>query len=306
MSVGEHEMRHDLLVYDSDDGFARYVALFVEEGVEAGQPVVVVTDSHPRSVLTDTLSASDAAAVTFLDRDEVYMRPEAALATYDAALRALLRGGAEAIRVYGELPFCREPEQQIAWQRYEAIVNHVFAAQPVWVTCGYNARLLPPQVVDDAWRTHREVHSQGWRENPHYESARDVVRSLAPAADGLPGLRSLPLVEDEQAFRRLLAGELARDGVAADRATELLTASVEVLVNAERHGGGLRGLRAGRAGDRFVCEITDAGPGLDDPFAGYMPPRRRADPVGLWTARQLTTRLDLLSSDSGLTVRLWI
>jgi anti-sigma regulatory factor (Ser/Thr protein kinase) len=306
MSVGEHEMRHDLLVYDSDDGFARYVALFVEEGVEAGQPVVVVTDSHPRSVLTDTLSASDAAAVTFLDRDEVYMRPEAALATYDAALRALLRGGAEAIRVYGELPFCREPEQQIAWQRYEAIVNHVFAAQPVWVTCGYNARLLPPQVVDDAWRTHREVHSQGWRENPHYESARDVVRSLAPAADALPSLRSLPLVEDEQQFRRLLAGELARDGVAADRATELLTASVEVLVNAERHGGGLRGLRAGRAEDRFVCEIADAGPGLDDPFAGYMPPRRRADPVGLWTARQLTTRLDLLSSDSGLTVRLWI
>ena len=36
MSVGEHEMRHDLLVYDSDDGFARYVGLFVEEGVEAG------------------------------------------------------------------------------------------------------------------------------------------------------------------------------------------------------------------------------------------------------------------------------
>jgi len=176
----------------------------------------------------------------------------------------------------------------------------------VWVTCGYNARLLPPQIVDDAWRTHREVHSQGWRENPHYESPRDVVRSLAPAADALPGLRSLPLVEDEQAFRRLLAGELARDGVAADRAAELLTASAEVLVNAERHGGGLRGLRAGRVGDRFVCEITDAGPGLDDPFAGYMPPRRRTDPVGLWTARQLTTRLDLLSSDSGLTVRLWI
>ena len=38
-------MRHDLLVYDSDDGFARYVALFVEEGVEAGHPVVVVDGS---------------------------------------------------------------------------------------------------------------------------------------------------------------------------------------------------------------------------------------------------------------------
>jgi hypothetical protein len=306
MSVGYHEMRHDLLVYDSDDGFARYVALFVEEGVEAGQPVLVVTDSHLRTVLTDTLSGSDAEAVTFLDRDQVYTRPEAALAAYDATLRTLLGEGADAIRVYGELPFCRGPEEQIAWQRYEAIVNHVFSRQPLWVTCGYNARLLPPHVVDDAWRTHREVHAHGWRENPHYESAGEVVRSLAPAADVLPGLRSLPLARDVWTFRRLVARELARDGVTGTAATQMVTACAAVLVNAERHGGGLRGLRAGRAGDRFVCEISDGGRGLDDPFAGYMPPRRVTDPVGLWSARQLTTRLDLLSSDSGLTVRLWV
>ncbi len=306
MSIGEHEMRHDLLVYDSDDGFASYVALFVEEGIEAGQPVVVVTDGRRRAVLTDTLSGSDAAAMTFLDRDQIYTRPEAALAAYDATLQALLGEGAEAIRVYGELPFCREPEQKVVWQRYEAIFNHVFAGQPVWVTCGYDARLLPPHVVDDARRTHREVHAHGWRENPHYESAGEVVRSLAPTADALTGLRSLPLIEDEGTFRRLLERELARDGVSADAATRMLTASLAVLVNAQRHGGGLRGLRAGRTEDLFVCEITDGGRGLDDPFAGYTPPHTPADPAGLWTARQLTTRLDLLSSDSGLTVRLWV
>jgi hypothetical protein len=305
LSIGEHEMRHDLLVFDSDDGFGRFVALFVEEGVEAGHPVVVVTGAHNRSVLTNTLAGSDLAAVTFIDRDSFYTRPEVAIALYDARLRELLAAGAEAVRVYGELPLCKEPEECVAWQRYEAVINRVFAGQPVWVTCGYDARKLPYDVVDNAWRTHREVHAQGWCENPLYENPADVVRSLAPGHEHLAGLRSLPLPEDERTFRRLLARELASDGVDAEVASEMLVAAAAVLANAKRHGGGLRALRAGRAGGRFVCEIADAGPGLDDPFAGYIPPRRPGDGAGLWEARQLTTRLDLLSSEAGLTVRLW-
>jgi hypothetical protein len=306
MSVCEHEMRHDLLVYDSDDGFAKYVGLFVEEGVEAGHPVVVVTDPRRRAILKDTLAGPDAEAVMFVDTDRLYTRPEAALASYEATLRGLLRSGAEAVRVYGELPVCDDPEQQASWLRYEAIIDHVFAAEPVWVTCGYDARALSWDVVDNAWRTHREVHLHGWRENPHYERPADLVRSLEPAPVELVGLRSLPLVENELTFRRLLARELAVDGVPPDAAAGMVVAAVAVLANAERHGGGLRGLRAGRAGDRFVCEIADEGPGFDDPFAGYVPPREPADPNGLWQARQLTKRLDLLPSDSGLTVRLWV
>ena len=305
MSVGEREMRHDLLVYDSDDGFARFVGLFVEEGVEAGQPVVVVADPRRRGVLTDTLAGPDAAAVTFIDRDGFYTRPEAALAAYDAALADLLRGGAEAVRVYGELPENRAAEDWAAWLRYEAIIERVFARQPVWLTCGYDTRAVPFEAVEDAWRVHRDVHAQGWCENPLYEDPAAIVRSLAPAHDELPSLRSLPLVKDAHSLRRLLARELAGDGVHPVAAAEMLEAAVAVLVNAERHGRGLRGLRAGRAGDHFVCEISDFGPGLNDPFAGYVPPRRRGDPVGLWNARQLTKRLDLLTSERGLTVRLW-
>jgi anti-sigma regulatory factor (Ser/Thr protein kinase) len=58
---------------------------------------------------------------------------------------------------------------------------------------------------------------------------------------------------------------------------------------------------------RFVCEVTDGGPGLDDPFAGYLPRNSRGDRgAGLWVARQLTWRVDLLTSSHGLTVRLWL
>jgi hypothetical protein len=305
MSIGEHEMRHDLLVYDSDYGFAGALGLFVEEGIEAGHPVLLVTNADRREVVTDTLSAADAEKVTFVDGDRFYTRPEAAIAGYDAKLRELLGAGAEAVRVYGELPHCRNAQERESWLRYEAIVNRAFAGQPVWVMCGYDTRALPAQVVDDAWRGDREVHAQGWCENPHYEDPEDVLRALAPAPVELAGLRSLPLVEDEGTLRRLLSRELASEGLDAETASRMLEAAAAVLDNAERYAGGLRSLRAGRSQDRFVCEMADGGPGLDDPFAGYTPPRKRRDPTGLWRARQLTARLDLLSSGTGLTVRLW-
>jgi hypothetical protein len=209
------------------------------------------------------------------------------------------------VRVYGELPERNDDEEWTAWLRYEAIVEHVFARYPVWVTCGYDSRAVPPWVIAGAWRAHRDVHSHGWRESPLYEDPAAIVRSLEPAHDELPGLRSLPLVEDEHGLRRLLARELVHKRVPAGAAADLLAAASDVLDNAQRHGGGLRGLRAGLAGDRFVCEISDCGPGIGDPFAGYAPPRRAGDPLGLWNARQRTRRLDLLSSESGLTVRLW-
>jgi hypothetical protein len=59
-------------------------------------------------------------------------------------------------------------------------------------------------------------------------------------------------------------------------------------------------------GERFVCEISDHGRGLDDRVAGYLPPGSDdARGAGLWVARQMAGRLDMLSSDRGLTMRLW-
>jgi hypothetical protein len=73
-----------------------------------------------------------------------------------------------------------------------------------------------------------------------------------------------------------------------------------VLANAHRYGDGARRLRIGRVGERFVCEISDHGPGLDDPLAGYVPPgSRHARRTGLWIARQMTQRLDMLSTERG-------
>jgi anti-sigma regulatory factor (Ser/Thr protein kinase) len=92
-----------------------------------------------------------------------------------------------------------------------------------------------------------------------------------------------------------------------DRARKMLAATGEILANAHGHGRGVRGVRAGRVGEQFVCEISDHGPGLDDPLAGYLPPHPgHGGGAGLWVARQATRRLEMISTERGLTTRLWV
>ena len=80
-----------------------------------------------------------------------------------------------------------------------------------------------------------------------------------------------------------------------------------MLANAQRHGGETLSVRVGRVGDRFVCEVSDDGPGIDDPLAGFLPPRPgHADGAGLWVARQLTRQLEVVPSSHGASVRLWV
>jgi anti-sigma regulatory factor (Ser/Thr protein kinase) len=91
------------------------------------------------------------------------------------------------------------------------------------------------------------------------------------------------------------------------KAQDMLRAVGEVLANAHRHGGGVRAVRAGRVAQHFVCEVSDHGAGLDDPLAGYLPPHQgHAQGAGLWVVRQLTDRLEMISTSHGLTTRLWI
>jgi hypothetical protein len=87
----------------------------------------------------------------------------------------------------------------------------------------------------------------------------------------------------------------------------MLLAVGDVLANAHRYGGGVRSLRAGRRGRSL--RLRDLGPrlGLEDPLAGHLPAHpAHAGGAGLWVARQMTRRLELLSSSHGLSVQLWI
>ncbi len=298
-------LRHDAFVYDSDAAYADRLVPFLATALEDGEAAVAVTTRANCALLRDGLG-DDAERVSFVDRDEWYVRPAQVIAGFDRTVRERLRAGAQAVSVVGEVRFGATPREWAEWTAYESIINRAFAGQPAWIVCPYDARVLPDAVLDGAARTHPHVLTDAWRTSVRYHDPEELVRELTPEPEPLEGLRTVPLAPDDpEAFRGLLRREMAADGCAGEGIEAMALAAGEVLSNALTHGGGVPRLRLGRAGDRFVCELSDDGPGLDDPLAGYLPPAEGRG-GGLWVARQAAARLELIPRTDGLTVRLWV
>jgi anti-sigma regulatory factor (Ser/Thr protein kinase) len=297
-------LRHEAVVVDGDNTFVARLAPFLRAGLAEG-PTVAVLNRHHWALLRDELG-DDAAQVDFTDCDDFYIRPIDALASYDATLRRLTASGSTSVRVTGEIPLGPTRSGWDDWMSYEAILNRAFADRPAHVLCVYDMNTAPDTVLDAVWRTHPHVVAGGDRVGPYYHDPHDVVAALAPApARELP-LRSLSPTQDATAFREQLSTELTGAAVPEAQVVNMLVAANEVFENALRYGGGPTALRAGLVDGWFVCEIADRGPGLDDPLAGYVPPTGQPGHEGLWISRRLVSRLELIPTEPGLTVRLWL
>jgi anti-sigma regulatory factor (Ser/Thr protein kinase) len=279
---------------------------FLREGLAGDERAVLVVERRKWDVLARSLGP-DAERVLYIEREVFYTRPEAALAGYDSTLRRFAREGAPAARAFAELPRCETDAEWNLWLRYESIVNRALEHHPLWVVCGYDTREVPGPVLDGAIDAHPEMLGEDWSNSPHYHEPEEVVAARTPRPDRLVGLQIVPVDGSPSVFRAALRAELDAAAVPEPDAENLLVAAGEVLANARRHGGEHLSVHVGQVGDRFVCEISDDGPGIDDPLAGFLPPRLgHANGAGLWVARQLTGELELVSSLDGASVRLWV
>jgi anti-sigma regulatory factor (Ser/Thr protein kinase) len=282
------------------------VAPFLQSALADGAPALAVLTRSNWATLRAELGPS-ADQVSFADCDQFYVRPAYAIAAYDAMVQGYLDAGARSVSVVGELPFGPAEREWDQWTAYEATFNRALADRPASVLCIYDERALPEQLIEVAWRTHPEVQSGAPHTGSCFERPEDLVAALAPEPVALPGLRELARCDDAAGFREQLAREVAGAGVPPARVLDIVMAADEVFKNACQHAGGPEALRAGTVEGWFVCEVTDRGPGLADPMAGYLPPRPDTRPAaGLWIARQLISRLELLPAGPGLTARLWL
>jgi anti-sigma regulatory factor (Ser/Thr protein kinase) len=299
--------RHQLCLYEGVEDLAARIVPWMEEGVDEGEAVIAAWEPEKRDLMLDALGPASE-RMTFLDLDLVYQRPEITLAGYDKMTRDLLRGGARAVRLTGELPICTTQDEQDVWTHYEALLNRALAHLPLWIVCSYDRNTVSDTAIDVALQTHTHCLDDGaWEPSLRYADPEEIVRRHTPAAQQLPELRELVGRDGLRDLRVELTTEMARARISGDRASGMLVAADELLANARRHGGGAPIVRAGVVGDSFVCEVADQGPGFDDPLAGYIPPSPGDDHgAGLWVTRQVTSRLELLPSDRGLTARAWV
>jgi anti-sigma regulatory factor (Ser/Thr protein kinase) len=296
-------LRHNAFVYASQDEYVARSVGFLKEGLEAGEGAIFGDTRDGLAVMREAFGR-DADNVTFFDVGSTYTRPARTVAAYNAAFLGQLRK-APSVRAVARVQFGPTPADWHEWMGYEAITNVAYSDLPVWVVCAYNANGLPDPVLEAVWRTHPEVLTEEWLESDRFEQPRELVRSLTAEPEPLPGLRSFSVAEDLEAFRELLARELAAERVPDAKALEMIVAGTEIAANALGHGGGIQEVRVGRAEGRFVCEVVDRGSGFDDPLAGYLAPREGTG-TGLWVARQLAWRLEFFDSPNGFTARIWL
>ena len=301
--------RHDLLVHDSVEELAAVAVPFLRAGLERGDTALIVTRPPSAAVLRDALGGDG--DVVVLDQHAVYGQRTPAALTALRKLAARRAGGAPRVRIVGETEFGETPRQWREWVRYEAVLNQALAAAPLWGLCVYDSRRLPEELLSAGLRTHPYVATaQGRRPNPDYEQPADFLRSLPtmpePLEDSEP-LLDVDDVTDLAGMRHAVAQRLDALGGSPDRTEDLHLAIDEMAANAARHGRPPVRVRLWGSADRVVCTISDSGPGMDAPFAGYGPAHGEdlsRGGMGLWLARQLCDHVDVIDAGTGLTVRL--
>jgi anti-sigma regulatory factor (Ser/Thr protein kinase) len=94
---------------------------------------------------------------------------------------------------------------------------------------------------------------------------------------------------------RHLASIVAEDaGLPEEKADALSLALNEIATNAIVHGSPPNTLRIWVREEEIVCEVSDEGRGIDDPFAGEeRPPAEATNGRGLWLARVLCDAVEI-------------
>jgi anti-sigma regulatory factor (Ser/Thr protein kinase) len=297
---------HEAGFYGSDAEFAALIVPFVEEGVAAGEPVIIGYDDRKANLLRSWLA--DPSAVEFIGDQSLYATPARAIATYRRLFEFHTAMGAGQIRIAGDVPHPGNGGRFEGWDRYEWAVNTVWQDFPVWGLCLYDATTAPPAVLDIVERTHpRLVSPSGRRRASQRYQDVPVFEGLLPAPDLLEAARPIVELTDRPAAdaRHALA-QIGRSRVNNTTLTDLIIGTSEAVSNALCHGQPPVTVRIWATSDRIVVSVHDTGPGPSDPLAGLVPPTHSPpNPgLGLWVMHQLDVDTALIHTGHGFTVRL--
>lgn len=306
-SRGAGRRFHEAGFYRSDAEFGALIIPFVEEGVAAGQPVVLGYDDRKASMLRSWLTDPD--AVAFVEGHALYATPARAIASYWEMFERLTAAGATQIRIAGDVPHEGTGGVFPGWDRYESAVNTVWDGFPVWSRCLYDATTCAPRVLDAVARTHPRIvlPSGDCQPSPRYQTAAEF-KPLPPDPDPLE--RCAPAIEMahplEAQVRHAIAG--IGHGQLSDTALQdLVIGASEAVSNARLHGRPPVTVRIWARSGRVVVRVHDTGPGPADPLAGLTPAQSRQGlaGAGLWLIHVLD-QLDaaMIRSADGFTVRL--
>jgi hypothetical protein len=292
--------RHEAFLYESREGFLTGTAAFIQEGLSAGEPVLVAVDPAKSAGLRERLPALS--GVRWVDITRIGRNPARITSLWQ---EFAARAGGGGLRGVGEPIWpLRGPAELAESQRHEELLNLAFANEPAFqLLCPYDVHALDPAVISEARRSH-PVLVEGSTARP---SADYRGIEAAPFDGPLPEPGAITSEDVIDGLSELARFELVRArtvdaGLDAARLPDLALA-VLGADESLRQGGGVRQLRVWREDGTVICELH-APHTPHDPLAGRYPPRARPEIRGLWLANQLCDLVELRSSPTGTVARL--
>jgi anti-sigma regulatory factor (Ser/Thr protein kinase) len=303
--------RHDALFYDGAEDFVSKTVPFIRDGVDAGEPVLVVVAADKVIRLRQELDGR-ADLVRFADMARVGVNPARIIPAWREFVREHEAAG-RPFRGIGEpIWAARSRDELDECERHEALLNVAFHGAPAWwLACPYDTGSLPAAVLEEAERNHPfVVHEGARRPSGAYRglegAAAPFDRPLPAAPADADAIRFEPTTESLRSLRRTVAAEGEAAGLDRRRVEDLVLAVSEVASNSIRHGGGAGVLRIWREAAVVVCEISDAGR-IEDPLVGRDRPTPDLESgYGLWLANQVCDLVQIRTFEGGSVVRLHV
>jgi anti-sigma regulatory factor (Ser/Thr protein kinase) len=303
----EQAFRHDALLYSGEEQFLAGVIPFIQDALEAGEPIVVALDRTKLELVSSELGG-DAGHVYFADMHEVGVNPARLIPAWQQFVDAHAAPGTRIWGIGEPVWVGRSEAELVECQLHESLLNLAFADDgSLSFLCPYDTSGLGADVIAGAHRTHATVIRNGARRAS--DCFCEPASWVGPFGEPLPEprgpVRVLAFGAGDLAEIRKLVGSCGRaGGLNASRADDLVLAVNEVASNSIRHAGGAGMLRIWSDGDTLLCEVRDGGR-LDDPLVG----RRRPDLAGeggqgLWITNQVCDLVQLRSFPDGSAVRI--
>ena len=294
---------HEAFVYSCEEEALARCVPFVEEGLARDEPVVVVAGEPVREAIADSLGNEVKRLAVLAPSEEWWQGGFGTLAAYDRDLQGL-RATGRPWRLIGEPTWLALPGGRV-WSRFEAVANEAYAELPYYSLCLHDTRRLEPDIIDAVLRTHPLTWGgAGPVPSPVYEDTATYLHRVEPAWSARPSDAATWQVADARAGRDAVEQALGAQ-LRTGRGQDVLIAVNELVSNAVRAAGEAE-LSTWREGGGMVWEVADAGPGLHDPIAGYVPPGLDLDSGrGLWLARSLSSDATVRPTGPGTAVRLW-
>jgi anti-sigma regulatory factor (Ser/Thr protein kinase) len=294
--------QHEALVYDGPADYLAGTIPYLQEGLEAGERLLVAVGPEQAELLRAELG-TDAEWIQFADMREVGRNPASIIPLW---LDFVDGSGGAPVRGIGEPVWAaRSAAALLECQLHESLLNFTFDRGPGWsLLCPYDAGTLGEEIFALVGYSHPCLNRHGHREpSPRFEPIHDPFAGSLPPPQEPPETLSFDVTGLGE-VRRRVADAAGAAGMSAGEVADLVTATSELAANSVVHGGGSGTLRLWSEDERLLVEIEDRGL-IEEPLVGRIRPDvNQEGGRGLWLANQLCDLVQIRSGASGTSVRL--